>query len=81
MKSYDTTRAAIRRRLVDLQIRGKRASNGELLTLAAIGRTLDPPVSRNAVSMTASGRIKSPRIRRAIERELGTPFWVWRNRR
>lgn len=74
------TRAAIKKRLLDLQMRGTVASNGEPISFAAIARTLDPPVSRNAVGMTAAGKIKCGRIREAIERELGQPYWIRRER-
>jgi len=74
------TRAAIRKRLLDLQMRGAVTSRGEPVNFASIARTLDPPVSRNAVGMTAAGKIKCGRIREAIERELRRPYWIRRER-
>jgi len=76
--STPQTRAAIKKRLLDLQTKGAVTSRKEPISFAAIGRTCDPPVSRVAVSQTAAGLIKCERIREAIERELQQPFWVRR---
>lgn len=73
------TRAAIRRRMFDLQERGVRTSKGEPLSFAAIGRTCEPRVSRAAVCLVAAGCRRTERIRLAIERELAQPFWVHRS--
>jgi hypothetical protein len=65
----------IQQQIAELRLREKRTSKGEPMSLAAIGRTLDPPVSRVAVNLVMKGRAESERIKRAIERELGRPFW------
>ncbi len=75
------TRRAIRDRVIELQDQGIKTSGNEDMSLAAIGRTLDPPVSRAAVSQLAKGLTANPRIREAIERELGQPFWMKQNKR
>ena len=78
-KSYKKeVRRAIRMRAFDLRERGIKTSKGELMSFAAIGRTLDPPVSREAVSQVAKGIIGAQRIRDAVERELGQPYWIKR---
>ena len=69
---------SIRKRIVDLQDREAKTSKGEPVSYAAIGRTLDPPVSRVAVLLVVKGKSESERIKRAIERELGQPYWVRR---
>jgi hypothetical protein len=76
--SESRTRAAIKKRLLDLQTKGAVTTKNEPVSFAAIGRTCDPPVSRVAVSQTAAGVIKCARIREAIERELQQPCWVRR---
>ena len=68
----------IRARVFDLRRQGKRTSKGESMSLAAIGRTLDPPVNRVSVYDVVDGRAVSERIRRAIEQELGRPYWIRR---
>ena len=49
------------------------------MSLAAVGRTCEPPVSRNAVYNVVDGRRKTERIRRAVERELGEAYWIRNN--
>lgn len=66
----------IRKRIIDLQAKGARTSKGEKVSFASIGRTLDPPVTRTAVSLVVDGKAESKRIKRAIERELGKVFWI-----
>jgi hypothetical protein len=69
----------IRLRITSLRGRGKLTSKGEPMSLAAVGRTCEPPVSRNAVYNVVDGRRKTKRIRRAIERELGENYWIRNN--
>ena len=64
------THYAIKRRMLELE------SQGHQTSFAAIGRTLDPPVSREAVFQVAKGIRANQRIRDAIERELGQPYWI-----
>ena len=56
--------------------RGKTTSKGAPMSLAAIARTLDPPVTRQAVYLVVGGTSESRRIKEAIELELGKPYWV-----
>jgi hypothetical protein len=58
---------------------GKKTSKGEKMSLAAIGRTLNPPVSRIAVYLVVDDKSESRRIKEAIERELGKPYWIRKN--
>jgi len=55
---------------------GKKTSCGAEMSLAAIGRTLDPPVTRTAVYLVVDGISESRRIKEAIEKELGKPYWI-----
>ena len=66
----------IRKLVLELNKAGKKSSKGEPMSLAAIGRTLDPPVSKSAVSQVASGHSESARIKEAIERELDRVYWM-----
>jgi len=66
----------IRMRVMELRRQGQRTSKGEKMSLAAIGRTLDPPVNRVSVYNIVDGTAKSERIRKAIERELGQVYWI-----
>lgn len=76
-KHWDKERAAeIKMAAFRQRLDGKRTSKGDLMSLAAIGRTLDPPVTRTAVLLVAEGKAMSERIRQALERELGRPFWM-----
>ena len=80
--SSDAEKLAIKRaihnRVYELRERGAKTGRGEPMSLAAIGRTLDPPVRRQSVSLVAAGKSESERIKRAIERELGQPYWMRR---
>jgi hypothetical protein len=69
----------IRLRITALRGKGKFTSKGEPMSLAAVGRTCEPPVSRNAVYNVVDGRRKTERIRRAVERELGEAYWIRNN--
>ena len=68
----------IHNRVRKLRRAGGLTSKGELMSLAAIGRTLDPQVTRQAVYYVAEGRTESARIKDAIERELGQAYWIRR---
>lgn len=59
----------IMKRMVELQAMETMTSKGEPISMAAIGRTLDPPVSRVTVRGVISGE-PGERVRRAIEKEL-----------
>ena len=50
--------------------------SGEPMSLAAIARTLDTPVTRVSVHLVVDGKTESQRIKEAIERELGQLYWV-----
>lgn len=60
---------------------GKKTSKGEKMSMAAIGRTLEPPVSRVTVHQVVNGNAESRRIKIAIERELGKAYWILKNRK
>jgi len=70
----------IRKRVIDLRAVGALTSKGEPMSLSAIGRTLDPPVNRASVYNVIDGRAESRRIKDAIERELGRPYWIRKDR-
>ena len=70
----------IRKRVLELRHQGKKTTKGEPISLAAIGRTLDPPVSRISVYNVVDGKVESRRIKDAIERELGRPYWIRRKK-
>ena len=74
-----TIAVSIKQRVVDLRARGVKTSKGEPMSLAAIGRTLEPPVSRVTVYQVISGRAESRRVKDAVERELGQIYWVRKN--
>ena len=69
---------AVRTRALELRRQGVRTSKGEKMSLAAIARTLDPPVSRISVYLVVDGKSESRRIKEAVERELQQPFWIRR---
>ena len=71
-----TVPARIKKRIIDLQGRGIKTSKGETMSLAAIGRTLDPPVTRQAVYIVSGGKAESRRIKGAVESELGETYWI-----
>lgn len=54
---------------------GKTTSKGELMSLRAIGKALDPPVTSGTMTLVVQGRTVSARVRAGIERELGEPYW------
>lgn len=56
---------------------GRKTSKGEKMSLAAIGRTIDPPVSRTMIYLVVDGVSKSRRVKAAIEKELGSPYWSY----
>ena len=60
---------------------GKKTSKGEKMSMAAIGRTLDPPVKRCAVHQVVNGNAESRRIKIAIESELGKSYWIIKDRK
>jgi translation initiation factor 2 gamma subunit (eIF-2gamma) len=68
----------IQKRVIDLRARGATTSKGEPMSLAAIGRTLDPPVTRTSMYNIRDGRAESKRIKAAIERELDRAYWIRR---
>lgn len=70
--------AQIQKRIIDLRQQGKKTSKGELMSLAAIARTLDPPVSRTMMYLVRVGQSESERVKLAIERELGQVYWIRR---
>lgn len=69
----------IKKRVVDLRVQGAKTSKGELMSLSAVARTLDPPVTRTSVYLVVDGKAESARIKAAIERELGQPYWIRRD--
>ena len=66
----------IRNEVTRQRFAGKTTSKGEPMSLSAIARTLDPPVSRVAVYLVIDGKAESSRIKAAIERELGKAYWI-----
>jgi hypothetical protein len=79
-KSYKEFIATeIRLEVIRQRRRGKKTSKGDLMSFAAIARTLDPPVTRTMVYLVIDGQSQSRRVRKAIERELGKPYWVREN--
>ena len=69
----------IRKKIIELWDQGVKTSKGEPMSLAAIGRTLDPPVTRQTVHLVVMGRAESARVKEAVEREIGQPYWIRRN--
>lgn len=55
---------------------GKLTSLGEKMSLSAIGRTLDPPVTAVSMHLVVNGKSESARIKKVVERELGQTYWV-----
>lgn len=66
----------IKKRVIELRQQGKKTVNGEPMSLAAIGRTMDPPVSRVTVYLVVEGKSESARVKEAIEKNLGRPYWI-----
>lgn len=71
----------IRKRIVDLRQDHTLTSKGEVMSLAAIGRTLDPPVTRTSVYLVVAGKSESARIKEAVERELDRAYWIRKKQR
>lgn len=55
---------------------GKKTSKDERMSLAAIARTLDPPVTRTSIYNVVDGKSESRRIKKTIEKELGKSYWI-----
>ena len=72
----DSLKILIRNRITELRQKGVRTSKGEKMSMAAIGRALDPPVSHVAVLLVIDGKAESRRIKDAIERELDQVYWI-----
>lgn len=68
----------IKKLIVDLRQKGVKTSKGEPMSMAAIGRTVEPPVTRTAVQLVVEGKSESRSIKDAVERELGRVFWMRR---
>jgi len=76
-ESYrESLKILIRNRITELRQKGVRTSKGEKVSMAAIGRALDPPVSHVAVLLVIDGRTESRRIKDAIEKELDRVYWI-----
>ena len=71
----DEIERKIHDRVRQLRKKGTLTSKGERMSLAAIGRAADPPVSRVTMSLLVSGKTVSARLRETLERELGQPYW------
>jgi hypothetical protein len=69
----------IQQRIVAYRAKGILTSKGEPMSLAAIGRTIDPPVARVTVYKVASGMDTSRRVMAAINKELNQTFFVLRS--
>ena len=65
----------IMNRVRDFREDGILTSTGEKMSLAAIGRTVDPPVHRVSMQDVAKGKTESRRLKEAINRELKRPFF------
>jgi len=72
----DNLRFLIRRRIMELRLTGILTSKGERMSMAAIGRAMDPPVSHVAVLLVIDGKTESRRIKDAIEKELDRVYWI-----
>jgi len=72
---------AIHTRVIELRCMGVKTSKGEPMSLAAIARTLDPPVSRPMMTNVVKNVGVSERVRSGIEKELGQTFWFKKGRR
>jgi len=76
-QSYkNNLKIVIRNRITELRQTGVKTSKGEKMSMAAIARTLDPPVSQVAVQLVIDGNSESRRIKEAIERELKQGYWI-----
>jgi hypothetical protein len=72
----ESLKILIRNRITELRQKGVRTSKGEKMSMAAIGRALDPPVSHVAVLLVIDGKTESRRIKDGIERELDRGYWI-----
>ena len=72
----DSLKILIRNRIVELRQNGVKTSKGEKMSMAAIGRTLNPPVTQVAVLLVIDGKAESRRIKDAIEKELEQLYWI-----
>ena len=76
-QSYkNNLKIVIRNRITELRQKGVLTSKGEKMSMAAIARTLDPPVSQVAVQLVIDGNSESRRIKDAIEKELDRVYWI-----
>lgn len=66
----------IQQQIIECRAKGILTSNDEEMSLAAIGRTIDPPVSRVMVWKVASGQDTSRRVAEAINRELKKVYFM-----
>jgi len=72
----ESLKISIRNRITELRQKGMTTSKGELMSMAAIGRAMDPPVSNVAVLLIIDGKSESRRIKDAIEKELDQVYWI-----
>ena len=72
----DNLKIVIRKRILELRHSGVNTSKGERMSMAAIGRAMDPPVSQVAVFLVIDGKAESRRIKDAIEKELDRVYWI-----
>jgi len=72
----DNLKIVIRQRITELRHTGVKTSKGEPMSMSAIARTLDPPVSQVAVFLVIDGKAESRRIKDAIEKELDRVYWI-----
>jgi len=76
-ESYrESLKILIRNRITELRQKRMKTSKGELMSMSAIARAMDPPVSQVAVLLVIDGRIESRRIKDAIEKELDQIYWI-----
>lgn len=76
-QSYiDSLKIRIRQRITELRHSGAKTSKGERMSMAAIGRAMDPPVSHVSVLLVIDGKTESRRIKDAIEKELDQVYWI-----
>ena len=72
----ESLKISIRNRITELRQKGVKTSKGEKMSMAAIGRAMDPPVSQVAVLLVIDGKAESRRIKDTIERELDQAYWI-----
>ena len=68
----------IKKLIVELRQKGVKNSKGEPMSMAAIGRTVEPPVTRSVVQLIVGGKSESRSIKDAVEHALGRVFWMRR---